>query len=653
MQYAARTAPPPGGEPLEFVLSDNSVDRVGDVVEQNWELAHFRDQPIALFNHDRDSIIGTWKDVRVEGNRLIGKLVPAAAGTNPLVDSVRSLLEQKILRAVSVGFRVLKKELLNDKADEYFGPFRFIKSELLEASLVAVPANPNAVQLARSMKLSPDIASVVFSKPAAEHATVPRANPGKSAVPLAPKKDAKMLTLSQKIQASQKRINDLRDKLTELESKADQTAEEKDLSDEIPAILEAEEKELVSLERKEKALAPRPGNGHSTKAEFSSAPLTGEVLSPNDHHRAFALPKKKIEAADYVFRAMAVGIRSFGAQVPLEQAMREMYGNDEATQIILRAAVNPANTTVAGYAAELVQTGFGAFIDRIIANSLYEPVASLGGRFDLGRNGSLKIPTRTTTAKASGAWVGEGSPKPVKKISLAPVTLTPHKLAVITTFTEEMAFYSVPAIEGVLQKAMLDDTREALDGFLIDNVASSTSRPAGLLNGVTPITAASSGTTIEKIVTDINALIAPMEAVGGGTKVVLMMNPAQARRLGMAQTTTGDFAFGDINQAQSKFGVSRIVVSTTITAGTVIAVDADWFATVTGDTPRFAVSNEATLHEEDTTPLAIGTPGAPATIAAPVRSLFQTDSMAIRLSIYVTWGMLRTGMVQTVNSVGW
>src|SRR4029077_14411952 len=98
------------------------------------------------------------------------------------------------------------------------------------------------------------------------------------------------------------------------------------------------------------------------------------------------------------------------------------------TLIITRAAVNPAQTTVTGYAAELVQAGFGSFLDRLIANSIYTPLSAAGTRYDLGRNGTLKVPYRATTPLASGAWVAEGSPKPVKRIGLATVTLTPHKL---------------------------------------------------------------------------------------------------------------------------------------------------------------------------------------------------------------------------------
>ena len=83
-----------------------------------------------------------------------------------------------------------------------------------------------------------------------------------------------------------------------------------------------------------------------------------------------------------------------------------------------------------------------------------------------------------------GAWTAEGGAKPVKNIGLSTVTLTPHKLSCITVYTEEMAMSSVPAIEGILRKAMADDTQASLDGFLIDAVAESATRPAGLLNGV-------------------------------------------------------------------------------------------------------------------------------------------------------------------------
>jgi len=39
----------------------------------------------------------------------------------------------------------------------------------------------------------------------------------------------------------------------------------------------------------------------------------------------------------------------------------------------------------------------------------------------------------------------------------------------------------------------------------------------------------------------------------------------------------------------------------------------------------------------DTAPLPIASPGAPATVSAPTRSLYQTDSIGLRLRLPVTW----------------
>jgi len=123
--------------------------------------------------------------------------------------------------------------------------------------------------------------------------------------------------------------------------------------------------------------------------------------------------------------------------------------------------------------------------------------------------------------------------------------------------------------------------------------------------------------------------------------------------LGLVQTTTGDFLFANPEQVGSKFLGARFIVSATCPAGRVIAVDAADFASAQGDQPRFAVSTDATLHEEDTTPLALGTTGSPNVVAAPMRSLFQTDAVAVRMSLYVSWVMRRAGMVQTIAAVTW
>jgi HK97 family phage major capsid protein len=322
--------------------------------------------------------------------------------------------------------------------------------------------------------------------------------------------------------------------------------------------------------------------------------------------------------------------------------------------MVLRAAVNPANTTVATWAAELIATDTQPFLDRLLPDSIYLPLAAAGVRYTFGNAGVLKIPVRAATPTLAGNWVAEGAPKPVRRASFTTVSLSPTKLSVISTFTEEMATYSAQSIEQIIRQAMADDTSIALDTYLIDNVAASAGvRPAGLLNGVTPITASVLTPASAAMVADLKALVGALITAGGGRKVVFIVNPAQAIAMGVVQTTTGDFLFGSAQAAAAKFN-SSLIVSATCPAGRVIAVDAADFASAAGDAPRFAVSTDATLHEEDTTPLALVT-GAQGSgvVASPMRSLFQTDAVAVRMSLYLSWVMRRTGMVQTIASVTW
>ena len=127
-------------DPFEFVLSTNIRDRVGDIVEQDWVLENFLANPIALWRHDDGSPIGTWESLRVKKNQLLGTLELAEKGTSELIDFLRSMIEQRILKAVSVGFHPGKYEALDE--DNPWGGLRLSENELLEASLVSVPANP-------------------------------------------------------------------------------------------------------------------------------------------------------------------------------------------------------------------------------------------------------------------------------------------------------------------------------------------------------------------------------------------------------------------------------------------------------------------------------------------------------------------------------
>jgi HK97 family phage prohead protease len=151
------------GHGLEFILSDATPDRMGDVIEADgWDLSDFKSNPVALFNHNPNFPIGKWANLRIVNGKLRGHLQLAPEGTSDRIDEIRRLVDADILRAVSVGFLPMKSEPLT-KNSSGGGGLRFLQSKLVESSLVAIPANPNALAVARSLNISASTAAMVFA----------------------------------------------------------------------------------------------------------------------------------------------------------------------------------------------------------------------------------------------------------------------------------------------------------------------------------------------------------------------------------------------------------------------------------------------------------------------------------------------------------
>jgi HK97 family phage prohead protease len=146
-----------------FVFSDESVDRYGDVIfARGWDLANFNANPIALFAHDAgtvENVIGRAKNVRIEGSRLIGDIEFMAAEVNPNAEIVYQMVKGGFLNTVSVGFQPIEWELAKDKSRPQGVNFK--KQELLEISIVPIPANANALVQAKAAGI--DIARLGLS----------------------------------------------------------------------------------------------------------------------------------------------------------------------------------------------------------------------------------------------------------------------------------------------------------------------------------------------------------------------------------------------------------------------------------------------------------------------------------------------------------
>lgn len=134
-----------------FVISTDEIDRTGEVVEQSWDLENYKKNPIVLFGHDASKpgyVLGKATEIVADKdgdkNITLGTVQFAEEGTSEDADTVWKLVKQGILRTVSVGFipHTFKKLADDDDTDV------LADNELLEFSIVPIPANPSAVALA-------------------------------------------------------------------------------------------------------------------------------------------------------------------------------------------------------------------------------------------------------------------------------------------------------------------------------------------------------------------------------------------------------------------------------------------------------------------------------------------------------------------------
>lgn len=147
-----------------FQASTDKVDSYGDVVVQEGiNISKFKKNPIILYQHRPSEPIGKAVNVRLEKKGLVTDIELAPFGTSAIVDTVHKLLKAKILRAVSIGFSAVDYEPLKDKEGHFTG-YKFLKSILREISIVSIPANDEALSIARSCNLSQRDLNTMFYK---------------------------------------------------------------------------------------------------------------------------------------------------------------------------------------------------------------------------------------------------------------------------------------------------------------------------------------------------------------------------------------------------------------------------------------------------------------------------------------------------------
>lgn len=627
---------------IEGIASTPSTDRMGDIVEPKG--ATFKLPLPLLWQHNAREPLGHVVSAKVTdaGIAIRAQIV---RGVLPEIDRAWTLIKAGLVRGLSIGFRA------TEKPEQIKGTWglKFTKWEWLELSAVTIPASSDAtIQTIKS--IDEEVLSRAVSGHKAKQVRIVPPLPAVAGVSQ-PQRGATNVNIKEQISgfeakraanaaAMQKLMADAEGATLsqEQQQEFDAFASENDEIDGHLKRLRTLEKSMGDVAATATPITPKTGMSEDASRRVRA----GEgVLRPNAN-----LPKG-IGLARYV-KAVAQSKGNY------DQAIRYAQQWDNSTPEVteaLKAAIAAGTTTDAAWAGPLVYSEnlTSEFVEYLRPQTIIGKMAGL-------RRVPFNVRYPTQSAGSSVGWVGQGAAKKVGKLTLSYGTLGFAKAAGIVVITQELARFSSPSAELLVRDDLAAEMIYFLDGQFIDPGVAAVANvsPASVLNGASNIRqAAAVWNSAANVETDVKAFLqtfASNEISMGGSYWI--MTPDAALALSMIRTTGGEnFAYPDINvDGGMWFGLPVITsnsVPHSVSAGSIVALvkPSEVFYADDGAI-AVDVSTEASL-EMDSAPS--GTSATPT--AAQLVSMFQTNSMAIRVERVVNWARRRTYGVGYIDNM--
>jgi len=134
-------------EGFAWTLSTFDLDRYGERIDPlGWDFSQFAKNPVVEWSHNYlIPAIGKIEGLSIDDNGLHGLVVFNDKSFDPFAWSIEQRVKAGVIRAGSVGFRVLEIEIPDKETAKDGTSLIFRKQELLEFSICNVPANPFAL----------------------------------------------------------------------------------------------------------------------------------------------------------------------------------------------------------------------------------------------------------------------------------------------------------------------------------------------------------------------------------------------------------------------------------------------------------------------------------------------------------------------------
>ncbi|MFM9858183.1 phage major capsid protein [Pseudoxanthobacter sp. M-2] len=334
----------------------------------------------------------------------------------------------------------------------------------------------------------------------------------------------------------------------------------------------------------------------------------------------------------YVERAVLAEVMSVaGAYLGGSAAyLEERFPNDKVSRSLLTRAT--ASMATSANSAVLVEAALGEFLKSLAPQSAAAEIMKRGVKVPLGRQGVVHYPVRADPP-AAAPWVAEGDPIPVVTRTFDGTVIGPHKkVALISAVTGELARRNGGA--ELVSQVLREDVSLGLDAAYFSATPASDAANAGLLYGLTPLSGTPGADAIA-MAADLEALAAAVSANGSG-QVVFIVSPANAARLPI--------------RVPEIAGRITVLPSQGLANTRIIAVDPVSILHSMDPAPDIVVSKDAVLHMNDDPAEVVDGSGE---AAAPVRSFFQTDGVAIRIIVDLAFTPRRADAVAFIDNASW
>ena len=299
------------------------------------------------------------------------------------------------------------------------------------------------------------------------------------------------------------------------------------------------------------------------------------------------------------------------------QAAKELGFGDEVQGFVEKATLG--TTTDVGFASPLVEesTYRGDFLDLLRNATLFD---KLRGYRSVPFN--VKINGQATGGTAS--WVGEGDAKPLTNPTFNSVSITEHKLAAITVYTQELLKRADPAIDKLVRDDLIAAAAELVDTTFMGVQAGTDATPVGMLNGVTAVV--STGTTAAAYEADIMSLLTTFVTANLSVdNSYLLMSETRAMQLALLRDALGNQYFNGMSFTGGTRSLLGVPVITSQSVGDkIVLLKMSEILIAQDGGVDVSYADQATLVDGATT-----------------HNLWQENKFAIRVERFITWAKRR------------